>query len=81
MSTGEILVFLGNASDEVKRKLGLPAKAYGHICVGSNPIFTDSIVKRITITEISIEKKAEEPQKSESQVVCKITVEDGLSLY
>ena len=81
MSTSEILVFLGNASDEVKCKLGIPAKAYGHICVGSNPIFADSIVKRMTVTEISIEKKVEEPQKSESQVICKITVEDSLSLY
>lgn len=72
---------LGNASDEVKRKLG--AADYAPIFggnAGRNPIFGHSIAKRMTVTEISIERKAEEPQKSESRVVCEVTVEDGLLL-
>jgi acyl-coenzyme A thioesterase 13 len=70
----------GNASDEVKRVFSNP----GDLLImrptaTAGPIFGESIVKKMMVTEIAVEKKVEEPQKLEGRFICEITVGDGSS--
>lgn len=67
----------GNVSDEVKQAYGNPADVF--LRRGSKPSFGESILKRMVVTEISVEKKVEEPQKLEGRFVCELTIEDGSS--
>ncbi|KAJ7938174.1 HotDog domain-containing protein [Mycena leptocephala] len=42
------------------------------------PGFADSIIQRLVITHVSVEKKAEEPLKQEGKVVCELIVTDDM---
>ena len=79
-SNQDISHISGNASDEAKRIFSLLTN---FLTIGSpgtsGPTFGDSIVRKLVVTEISIEKKAEEPKKLECRFVFETTVEDGLS--
>lgn len=66
----------GNVSDEVKQAYGNPADVF--LRRGSKPSFGESILKRMVVTEISVEKKVEEPQKLEGRFVCELTIEDDM---
>ncbi|GLB34270.1 putative thioesterase superfamily protein [Lyophyllum shimeji] len=71
----------GNAPDHVKSFLADTSffYEYAHTLDGvTGPIFGESIMKRIVVTEVSVEKKAEEPRKLEGRVVCEVTVEDDM---
>jgi acyl-coenzyme A thioesterase 13 len=71
----------GSAPDNVKQALGNPADFFvRRPSEDSGPIFGESIVKRMVVTEISIDKKVEEPRKLEGRFVCELTVEDGTLL-
>ncbi|KAF8076883.1 HotDog domain-containing protein [Lyophyllum atratum] len=71
----------GNASDDVKSAVADTSfyYAYAHTLDGvTGPIFGESIMKRVVVTEVSVEKKAEESKKLEGRVVCELTVEDDM---
>ncbi|THH07923.1 hypothetical protein EW146_g9164 [Bondarzewia mesenterica] len=74
LSLEEAAKLRGNASPEAKQRAanGL----YGLIVNGSG--FADAVGRRIIVTEVCINKKAEEPQKSEAKVVCEITVNEDM---
>ena len=66
----------GNASDEIKQLFSSPG--FLMPTEASGPIFGDSIVKKMVITEISIDKKVDEPRKLECRFVFELTVENGM---
>ena len=69
----------GNASDDIKRILGNPGRFYGHSQTENTPpMFGDSILTRMAVTEISINNKAEEPRKVEGRVVLELDVAEGM---
>jgi len=71
----------GNTPDHVKALIGNTSffLAYARTLDGvKGPIFGESITKRVVVTEVSVEKKAEEPMKLEGRVVCELTVEDDM---
>ncbi|KAG6812150.1 hypothetical protein H0H92_004149 [Tricholoma furcatifolium] len=68
----------GNAPDHVKAVVANTSMFYRHIDGVKGPIFGEAITKRMAVTEISIDKKAEEPLKSEGRVVCELTVQDDM---
>jgi acyl-coenzyme A thioesterase 13 len=71
----------GNASEEVKRLLANPGAFFTNLPLDlKGPIFGQSITERLVVTEISVDKKADEPKKLEGRVVCEITVEEGILL-
>ncbi|KAG6917659.1 hypothetical protein DXG01_001634 [Tephrocybe rancida] len=71
----------GNAPDEVKAVISNTSIFYAHNLKGvTGPIFGEAITKRLAVTEVSVEKKAEEPQKTEGRVVCELTVEEDVRL-
>lgn len=85
MTEGEdISGISGNASDEVKQTLS-DAHAFfnNRTLIGDvkGPIFGEAITRRVVVTEVSVDKKVEEPLKMEGRVVCEITVEDGEILF
>lgn len=63
----------GNASDNVKRALANPA-VYLH---AYQPSFGAAITDRLICTEISLDKKLEEPAKLEAKVVVELEVKEG----
>jgi len=63
----------GNASDEVKKAFSSPASFLTRP-EASGQIFGASIVKKMVVTEISVDKKAEEPRKLECRFVLELTV-------
>ena len=67
----------GSASDEIKQAFSSPASFL--MPAESGPIFGDSIVKKLVVTQISIDKKVEEPRKLECRFVLELTVETGTS--
>ena len=69
----------GNASDDIKRILGNPGRFYRHSQPENTPpMFGDSILTRMVVTEISINNKAEEPRKVEGRVVLELDVAEGM---
>ncbi|KAG6841294.1 hypothetical protein C0991_012464 [Blastosporella zonata] len=69
----------GNAPDDVKTVVSNTSMFYAHHIDGvTGPIFGEAITKRLDITEVSIEQKAEEPLKAEGRVVCELTVEEDM---
>ncbi|KAF9480158.1 hypothetical protein BDN70DRAFT_877903 [Pholiota conissans] len=70
----------GNASDEIKQIVGDP----GGFLTGrrnpqhNGPIFGEEIQRRLKVTEISIQKKAEEERKLEARYVVEIIVEEDM---
>ncbi|KAF8638094.1 hypothetical protein AX17_002455 [Amanita inopinata Kibby_2008] len=71
----------GNAPDDVKRFLSNPSFIFlGNIpgqLVGDK-LFGASIINRMTVTEVTITEKAEEPSKKEGRVVCELVVEEDM---
>jgi len=71
----------GNASEEIKRLLGDPEAFFNSFRKpGQSPplnAFGRDIELRMKITEISILKKKEEPQKLEGRAVMEIEVQEG----
>jgi acyl-coenzyme A thioesterase 13 len=69
----------GNAAPEVKQTVAKPHLFFGMTSTsGKAKGFGDSIAARLVVTEVSIEKKAEEPQKREGRVVCELPVDEGV---
>jgi len=72
----------GNASEEIKRLLGDPEAFFNSFQkpeqIPSNTFGRD-VGRRMTVTEISILKKKEEPEKLEGRVVMEIEVQEGAS--
>ncbi|KAL9713171.1 hypothetical protein Ac2012v2_004412 [Leucoagaricus gongylophorus] len=64
----------GNASDNVKRALANPA-VYLH---AYQPSFGAAITDRLICTEISLDKKLEEPAKLEAKVVVELEVKEDM---
>ncbi|KAF8871375.1 HotDog domain-containing protein [Gymnopilus junonius] len=74
-STVDISRIAGNASDDIKRFLGIiltsPRKE-------RSPAFAESIQRRLKVTEVSINKKAEEERKTEARVVLELEVSEDM---
>ncbi|EPQ58891.1 hypothetical protein GLOTRDRAFT_54445 [Gloeophyllum trabeum ATCC 11539] len=67
----------GNVSPEVKQA----AASWLNLFFSRNadtPAFADSVGKRLKLTEVSINPKADEPGKTECKVVCEITVSSDM---
>jgi len=70
----------GNATDDIKRILGNPGRFYRQLQPENTPpMFGDSILTRMVVTEISINNKAEEPKKVEGRVVLELDVAEGMT--
>ncbi|KAK1231412.1 hypothetical protein PQX77_005475 [Marasmius sp. AFHP31] len=71
----------GNASEDVKRRLGNPSKLFMTRDEGGNYKslgYSMEIFRRLEITEISFEKYPGEPSKRFSRVVCELDVEPDM---
>ncbi|KAF9458479.1 HotDog domain-containing protein [Collybia nuda] len=69
----------GNASDDIKRMLARPGALFTRFPPNiRGPIFGQSIQDRLVTTEISVQKKEEEPKKLEGRIVLELTVEDDM---
>lgn len=70
----------GNAPEEIKRVLGDPRTFFASFLKpGERPLngFRKDIMERMTVTELSILQKAEEPQKMEGRAVLEVDVSEG----
>ncbi|KAG5644819.1 hypothetical protein DXG03_007641 [Asterophora parasitica] len=70
----------GNAPDDVKAVVADTSVFFvlaRNIEGVNGPIFGEAITKRLVVTEVSVDKKIEEPSRMEGRVVCELTVEDG----
>jgi acyl-coenzyme A thioesterase 13 len=69
----------GNASDEIKQTAGNLKRIFTdhRHPKASSPIFGDSIMRCLKVTEISINKQQEEGRKLEARVVLEIDVTEG----
>ncbi|KAF8076882.1 HotDog domain-containing protein [Lyophyllum atratum] len=74
----DITKISGNAPDSVKAFVGNTSLFYRRRDGGTKPIFGDSIIRRLAVTEISVEKNKEEPERLEGRVVCEVTVEEDM---
>jgi acyl-coenzyme A thioesterase 13 len=70
----DISQIAGNASDDVKKLL-----TSRHPMLWTPQGFAHEIFNRLKVTEISIQPKAEEPEKMEARVVLETIVENGAS--
>ncbi|KAG6844358.1 hypothetical protein H0H87_007539 [Tephrocybe sp. NHM501043] len=69
----------GNAPNDVKAAVADTSMFFARRIDGvTGPIFGEAITKRMIVTEVSIDKKAEEPLKTEGRVVCELTVEEDM---
>lgn len=72
----------GNASNKIKRLLARPSAIFANLPLDvQGPIFGQSIMERLVVTEISVQGKIEEPTKLEGKVVLELTVEDGKFMF
>lgn len=69
----------GNASIETKEALSDLPLFYGiyTTSIHKGPIFAEDLHKRLKVTEVSVNKKVEEPNKLEGRVVLEMRVEEG----
>jgi acyl-coenzyme A thioesterase 13 len=69
----------GNASDKTKQALASVHRIFTNRTSNANagPVFGESIQKRLKVTEVSVNQKAEEPQRLEGKVVLEATIEEG----
>ena len=69
----------GNASDNIKRTIGNPGGFFQSHPVKnfSSSLFGESILKRMKVVEISLNRKAEEEKKMEARVVVELDVTGG----
>jgi acyl-coenzyme A thioesterase 13 len=71
----DISQITGNASDDIKRTIGNHGGFFqSHL---SSSIFGGSILKRMKVVEISLNRKAEEEKKMEARVVVELDVTEG----
>ncbi|KAF9058184.1 HotDog domain-containing protein [Panaeolus papilionaceus] len=71
----------GNAPDNVKRLVGDPKTFFTSQTPGGSsghPIFGEAIQRRLSAIEMSINKKAEEPKKTEARYVMEIEVAEDM---
>ena len=81
----DISQITGNASDDIKRTIGNPADFFQTYRVedltgshaSSSIVFGGSILKRMKVVEISLNRKAEEEKKMEARVVIELDVVEG----
>jgi len=77
----------GNASPEVKQGLSSELQALRrtrtHVTQTGNPFrgFETEMACRMQLTEISVLRKAEEPEKLEARVVLEVIVDEGAFLF
>ncbi|KAF8180203.1 HotDog domain-containing protein [Pholiota molesta] len=65
----------GNASDDIKQLLGNPGAFLTNRPTSHHgPIFAEDIQRRLKVTEISIQRKAEEERKMEARYVVEVEV-------
>lgn len=69
----------GNASEDLKRFLSSPVSIFLGKGPGSDRFFGAPIIKRMTVKEVSVVDKSEEPSKREGRVVCELVTEEGAS--
>ena len=69
----------GNASEDVKRFIGDPVVIFLGKKIGRDGAFGASIIKRLTVKEVSVIDKSEEPHKKEGRVVCETVAKEGAS--
>jgi acyl-coenzyme A thioesterase 13 len=67
----------GNASDDIKRIIGNPSRFFQRGKDVNSPTFGRSILKRMKIVEISLNRKVEEEKKMEARVVVELDVTEG----
>jgi acyl-coenzyme A thioesterase 13 len=81
MPDNDVAHISGNAAAELKRGISNPLLFIGKTSTAGKALcFGELIATRLIVTEVSIEKKAEEPQKQEARVVCEVTVAEGGSV-
>ncbi|PPQ94831.1 hypothetical protein CVT25_007468 [Psilocybe cyanescens] len=71
----------GNAPEEIKRVLGDPRTFFASFLKpGERPLngFGKDIMERMTVTELSILQKAEEPEKMEGRAVLEVDVSEDM---
>ncbi|KAF8334854.1 HotDog domain-containing protein [Amanita rubescens] len=68
----------GNASEELKRFLSSPASIFLGKGPGGDGFFGAPIIKRMTVKEVSVVNKSEEPSKKEGRVVCELVTEEDM---
>ena len=81
----DVSLIAGNAPDSVKELIGNPHLFFSTLSgtaalegtEGYQPIFGESIQKRMRVVEISLEKKKEEESRLETKVVIELDVERG----
>ncbi len=68
----------GNVSDEIKRVVGFPMRIFRMTTDEGEPTgFGATFTSGMTVSEVSMVPKAEEPTKQEGRVVCKLVVTEG----
>lgn len=71
----DISQITGNASDDIKRTIGNSLGFFQS--PRSSSLFGGSVLKRMKIVEISLNRKAEEETKMEAKVVVELDVTEG----
>lgn len=74
----DVSTIAGNASDDIKTFLGDASNLFGNRTDFPGPIFGEAIQKRLRVTEVSVNKKAEEPKKLEGRVVLETVIEEDM---
>ena len=74
----------GNASDDIKRIIadtGPGGFFQSHRIGDSSTMFGESMLKRMKVAEISLNRNAEEEKKVEARVVIELDVTEGQYIY
>jgi len=78
----DISQITGNASDDIKRTIGNPRGFFKSLRVkdprSSDLLFGGSVLKRMKIVEITLNRKAEEEKKMEAKVVVELDVTEDM---
>ena len=69
----------GNAPEDVKRVVGDPVLIFLGKRSSNDGAFGASIIKRLTVKEVAVVDKFEEPRKKEGRVVCEVVAKEGAS--
>ncbi len=68
----------GNAPNDIKALLANPMEILKMYKDGELTGFGRTVLSTLTVTEVSLVKKAEEPMRDEARVVCKLIVDEGM---
>ena len=80
MTAQDISKITGNASEDVKQFLSDPvALFFGRRSTTADGAFGASVMNRLTVKEVSVVDKSEEPRKKEGRVVCEVVAKEGAS--